>query len=104
MFEGKCDVVAMAEEELDKQDQKESQSEVIRAIRDVDIAIDQIRERFSLIFGDIIHMRSMTTSHHPINLRSDTQASGSCLPSKRMAEDAHETSERDRLWRHWRWQ
>ena len=51
MSEGKCDVVAMAEEELDKQDQKESQSEVIRAIRDVDIAIDQIRESFSLIFG-----------------------------------------------------
>ena len=51
MFEGKCDVVAMAEEELNKQDQKESQSEVIRAIRDLDIAIDQIRESFSLIFG-----------------------------------------------------
>ena len=51
MFEGKCDVVAMAEEVLNKQDQKESQSEVIRAIRDLDIAIDQIRESFSLIFG-----------------------------------------------------
>ena len=34
MFEGECDVVAMAEEELNKQDQKESQSEVVRAIRD----------------------------------------------------------------------
>ena len=51
MFEGKCDVVAMAEEELNKQDQKEPQSEMIRAIRDADIAIDQIRESFSLIFG-----------------------------------------------------
>ena len=47
MFEGKCDVVAMAEEELDKQDQKESQSEVIRAIRD-GMFIDQIR-KLSLI-------------------------------------------------------
>ena len=34
MFEGECDVVAMAEEELNKQDQKESQSEVVRAIKD----------------------------------------------------------------------
>ena len=51
MFEGKCGAVAMAEEELNKQDQKESQSEVIRAIRDADLAIDQIRESFSLIFG-----------------------------------------------------
>ena len=33
MFEGECDVVAMAEEELNKQDQKESQSEVVRAIK-----------------------------------------------------------------------
>ena len=40
MFEGKCGAVAMAEEELNKQDQKESQSEVIRAIRDADLAID----------------------------------------------------------------
>ena len=48
MFEGKCDVVAMAEEELINRT-KESQSEVIRAIRDLDIAIDQIRESFSLI-------------------------------------------------------
>ena len=54
MFEGKCDVVAMAEEELDKQDQKESQSGVIRAIRDVDIAIDQIRESFSLISSSVV--------------------------------------------------
>ena len=51
MFEGKCGAVAMAEEELNKQDQKESQSEVIRAIRDVELAIDRIRESFSLIFG-----------------------------------------------------
>ena len=51
MFEGTCGAVAMAEEELNKQDQKESQSEVIRAIRDADLAIDQIRESFSLIFG-----------------------------------------------------
>ena len=41
----------MREEELNKQDQKESQLEVIRAIRDADLAIDQIRESFSLIFG-----------------------------------------------------
>ena len=41
----------MTEEELNKQDQKESLSEVIRAIRDADLAIDQIRESFSLIFG-----------------------------------------------------
>ena len=41
----------MTEEELNKQDQKESQSDVIRAIRDADLAIDQIRESFSLIFG-----------------------------------------------------
>ena len=36
---------------MKKQGQKESQSEVIRAIRDADLAIDQIREGFSLIFG-----------------------------------------------------
>ena len=41
----------MSEEELNNQDQKEFQSEVIRAIRDADLAIDQIRESFSLIFG-----------------------------------------------------
>ena len=41
----------MTEEELNKQDQKESQSEVIRAMRDADLTIDQIRESFSLIFG-----------------------------------------------------
>ena len=41
----------MSEEQLSKQHQKESQSEVIRAIRDADLAIDQIRESFSLIFG-----------------------------------------------------
>lgn len=41
----------MTEEELNKQDQKEPQSEVLRAIRDVDLAIDRIRESFSLIFG-----------------------------------------------------
>ena len=33
MFEGECDVVVV-EEELSKQDQKESQSEVVRAIKD----------------------------------------------------------------------
>ena len=41
----------MMEEELNKQDQKESQSEFIRAIRDADLAIDRIRENFSSIFG-----------------------------------------------------
>ena len=41
----------MTEEELNKQDQKESQSEFIRAIRDADLAIDRIRENFSSIFG-----------------------------------------------------
>ena len=41
----------MSKEELNNQDQKEFQSEVIRAIRDADLAIDQIRESFSLIFG-----------------------------------------------------
>lgn len=40
----------MAEEELNKQDHKQSQSEVIHAIRDADLAIDRIRESFSLIF------------------------------------------------------
>ena len=55
---------------------------------------------FSLIFGHMTMHMTSRTSRHPINLRSDTQSSGSCLPSKRMAEDAHETSEWDRLWRH----
>tara|TARA_Y100001954_G_C15610918_1_gene502806 strand:+ start:117 stop:500 length:384 start_codon:yes stop_codon:yes gene_type:complete len=41
----------MAREELNKQDQKQSQSEVINAIREADLAIDRIRESFSLIFG-----------------------------------------------------
>ena len=39
------------EEELNKQEQKQSQSEIIGAIRDVDLAIDRIRESFALIFG-----------------------------------------------------
>ena len=41
----------MTEEELNKQEQKQSQSEIIGAIRDVDLAIDRIRESFALIFG-----------------------------------------------------
>ena len=41
----------MTEEELNKQEQKQSQSEIIGAIRDVDLAIDRIRESFGLIFG-----------------------------------------------------
>jgi DNA-binding NtrC family response regulator len=41
----------MAREESNKQDQKQSQSEVIEAIREADLAIDRIRESFSLIFG-----------------------------------------------------
>ena len=41
----------MTEEELNKQEQKQSQSEIIGAIRDVDLAIDRIRESFVLIFG-----------------------------------------------------
>ena len=41
----------MTEEELNKQKQKPSQSEIIGAIRDVDLAIDRIRESFALIFG-----------------------------------------------------
>ena len=41
----------MTEKELNKQDQKQSQSEIIGAIRDVDLAIDRIRESFALIFG-----------------------------------------------------
>ena len=46
-------LVAMTDEELNKQDPKESQSEVIRAIEDADLAIDRIRENFSLIFGPL---------------------------------------------------
>ena len=41
----------MTEKEFNKQDQKQSQSEIIGAIRDVDLAIDRIRESFALIFG-----------------------------------------------------
>lgn len=41
----------MTEEELNKQEQKQSQSEIIGAIRDADLAIDRIRESFALIFG-----------------------------------------------------
>ena len=41
----------MTEEELNKQEQKQSQSEIIGAIRDLDLAIDRIRESFALIFG-----------------------------------------------------
>lgn len=41
----------MTKEELNKRDQKESQSEVIRAIGDAGLAIDRIRENFALIFG-----------------------------------------------------
>ena len=41
----------MTEKESNKQDQKQSQSEIIGAIRDVDLAIDRIRESFVLIFG-----------------------------------------------------
>ena len=41
----------MREEELNKQDQKQAQSEIIGAIKDVDVAIDRIRESFSLICG-----------------------------------------------------
>ena len=41
----------MTEKELNKQDQKQSQSEISGAIRDVDLAIDRIRESFALIFG-----------------------------------------------------
>lgn len=46
-------LVAMTDEELNKQDPKDSQSEVIRAIEDADLAIDRIRENFSLIFGPL---------------------------------------------------
>lgn len=41
----------MTKEELNKREQKESQSEVIRAIGDAGLAIDRIRENFALIFG-----------------------------------------------------
>jgi DNA-binding NtrC family response regulator len=41
----------MTEEELNKQEQKQSQLEIIGAIRDADLAIDRIRESFALIFG-----------------------------------------------------
>lgn len=41
----------MTDEEVNKQDQKQSQSEIIGAIRDLDLAIDRIRESFALIFG-----------------------------------------------------
>lgn len=41
----------MTEEEINKQDQKEFQTELIRANRDTDLAIDRIRQTFSLIFG-----------------------------------------------------
>ena len=40
----------MTEKELNKQDQKEPQSEAIRAKRDADLAIDRIRDSFSRIF------------------------------------------------------
>ena len=48
-----CGLVAMTDEKLNKQDPKDSQSEIIRAIEDADLAIDRIRENFSLIFGPL---------------------------------------------------
>ena len=54
----------MTEKELNKQDQKEPQSEAIRAKRDADLAIDRIRESFSLIFRLLEHRAHEWIGNH----------------------------------------